>query len=229
MLNGVWIDFEKDKTTVVATDGIIGASSWTKKITIPKAESDVVIILPPTWCSLVERWAGETTRTQISSDYGVSIVANMPEDNMQTTVFGKLLDGKYPGLEALFDQKYSVQVTFKTEDFKQALARILFIGDELTYPMVTLELLGDKVTLSTNDMAGQDAKATFGVEVKQSSGDEPVIVRFNPSSMPTMFNATGFDEMNMSICDVHTPLLFTRKKYYRFIVAQRKVSSDGKE
>ena len=231
MLNGVWIDFEKDKTTAVASNGIILASSWTKKIAVDETDgsSDKVnLILPPTWCSLVERWAGETTRTQISIPPGVLVVANMPEDNMQTTVFGKLLDGKYPEWEAVFGNEYPVQVTFKTEDFKQALARILFIGDDFTDPAVTLVLLHNTVTLSTNDMAGQDAKASFDVELKQAN-DEQFTVSFCPSFVSAMFSATGFDEMNMSICDVHTPLLFTRKKYYRFIVAQRKVSSDGKE
>ena len=173
-LNGLFLELEGNKLTVVATDGHrLAMSSCT---TTDSIETPVTCIIP-------RKCIIELKRILATFNDNKENIAEVTVSNTEITIKvsnytinSKLIDGNYPDYKKVFPESLPHKLSTNREDFKQSLQRMAILSNE-QFKGVKLSLMNQEIKLTTTNPS-------------QEEGEDSIECVYSGDSFDVGFNLT---------------------------------------
>ena len=144
VMNGIFVDIEKDKITFVASDGhrlskFVDSSIKDvdlKPFNLPKKAADLLL----KYIS-----SGDNEDAFISSTEKSACVVIGP-----TTLTARLIEGRYPNYNSVIPQNNTIKLTASKKELMSIIDRLSIASDSAT-GLIKLEAKGEKVLFSSED------------------------------------------------------------------------------
>lgn len=212
-LNGLYLEFESNRITAVATDGhrmAVNHYSCTNqtqgKLLVPKrAVQELLRLLPG------------------STDENVLLTAGKSHFNVVTNQFtflSKLIEARFPPYAKVIPRDQNKQIIIACSVLKRALTRSIILAQEKT-KAVTFHVQANQLTLIANNNEQEEAVETLEA---QTSGDE-LKIGLNASYLLDVLNYFNEGEVKISLSQTDTSILIESvgNEQYQYIIMPMKI------
>lgn len=193
VLNGVYLNFQGGKVTMVATDGR-RLALVEYEVEFPK-EAEASMILPTKAVTQLLHSLGDEGELKIHA-----------QDNSATFEFGdvvvttKLIDGTYPNYKQVIPAQCEERVTVERESLLTALKRVSLLTTDKSNA-TKLSFTKNKLSVSTTTPDVGEARETIPIKY---TGKE-ISVAFNPEYMMDPLRNLDNDEVFIELTDELSP------------------------
>jgi DNA polymerase-3 subunit beta len=194
ILNGVLMNFKRDKLVVVATDGKRLALVETE-IEVPK-DQETNLIIPQRTVNLLIRTLKdeENKEVKLSADS-----KHIQAEFDGITLYSKLIEGTYPNYRQVIPSHCDYRIAVDRENFIEVLQRVSLIITERT-SAVTLKFMKNKLIVTASTEIGE-AEETITVKY---DGKE-MSITFNPVFLLEPLKNLTSDEVYLELTDDVSP------------------------
>tara|TARA_Y100000748_G_C15483696_1_gene483911 strand:- start:925 stop:2040 length:1116 start_codon:yes stop_codon:yes gene_type:complete len=191
-LNGLFLELDSDRLTVVATDGHrLAMSSCKTTNTIEAAVSCII----PRKCII------ELKRILASFKDNNKNLAEVLISNTEITIKistytikSKLIDGNYPDYNKVFPESLPHKLSANRDDFKQSLQRMAILSNE-QFKGVKLSLMNDEIKLTTTNPSQEEGEDSLECVYSGDSFD----VGFNLTYLLEVIDVVTSDDLELQL------------------------------
>lgn len=210
VLNGVYMRFQEQKLTMVATDGR-RLALVEKEVEYPQgADSDVVL---PTK-------AVQELQRALSSEGDVKIKLQNTQIRFSlgsVTIFSKIVDEPYPNYKQVIPPECSQAISVDRQQLITALERVGVMSNDLHSAKLTFFENVLLISSSANDIG----EAKDEVPVKYCG--EQIDIIFNPSYILDALKAIDDDEITFNLNDGHSPAVIRCSIPFLYVIMPLRV------
>ncbi len=189
-INGVLIEHEGNKLTVVATDGrrLALARGSCKAIKGPTRSAIVPTKALNLYMRLFAPDSEETVRVQLADNQIIFVTDD-------AVLLSKLVEGTFPPYKDVIPRDGDKKATLDTAVFTSAVRRAALLTNEESKG-VRMAFTGQELTLSSR--APELGEAHIKVALPQYSGD-PIEIGFNPQFLLDALKVVGTDQVHLEM------------------------------
>jgi DNA polymerase-3 subunit beta len=206
VLNGVHMNLNGEKMTVVATDGR-RLALVEREMDLPKG-LEAEIIIPTKAVSELQHLLGD------KGDVTVSIAENQVKCTFDaTTLVSKLVEGAYPNYRQVIPTEAKERIPLERETFLSALHRASILASEKTQ---SIKLAFGKgrlvITCSSPDVGEAQEEVAIAYKGKE------IVIAFNPQYLMDPLRHLDADEVFMELTDEISPGVIKIKEPFLYVI-----------
>lgn len=208
IISGPLFEFSPNKLNCVATDGKRLAM---ETLTIESSIEGKCVIPQKTNNALMKLMAGDGEVT-ISFDEKSVQFEFINEYGQETTIYSKLIEGKFPKYQAILPEGHNYQVSINRSDFHERLRRIALILSESTQG-VKLIFQENKLTMhasTEDDESNEEMGIDYNAEKQQ--------IAFNPTYLIDPLKRLESDNVELSFTDTHKAASITNDDGFVYVL-----------
>lgn len=220
-LNGVLLESEKQKISMVGTDGH-RLAFFQKENGLEKQDNLEIIIPKKTQAELLKMLeAGSSDQKKKGKTVSISVEKNHVAFKMDKMVLvSRLIDGRFPNYRQVIPSDNTKNIVINRDDFLHALRRVAILADEKSR-MVKFGVQNNLMTLVSDNSELGEAREEIDMEYK----GEAVTIGLNAKYVIDILNAIDTEKINFKLKDAGSSCLITPtdNEDYRCVIMPMRV------
>ncbi len=217
VLNGVFMSFQADKLTMVATDGRRLAMSEEELTTESAAIGDIIV--PTKAVSELNRLLQNTGEVELKfTENQVSFLIK-GEDDHSILLMSKLVEGNYPNYKQVIPTETKERVPLGREELLQALRRAEIMTNDKSNS-VKLTFAKNNLAITANTPEVGEGRESIAINYKGPD----ISIAFNPGYMMDPLKVLDVDEVFIELNDELSPGLMRINGPFLYVLMPMRMS-----